>query len=182
LAGFAPVFPLFSLFFSVAYPLLNLRVVELWSNNGLKNMKCTESNVAEQDVQTAPNGIINMPAGLLGFEQVKQYELLGSQEEAPFMWLRMVDDPSLAFLVIQPGHVLENYQPEVSEAEVEFLGLRSAEDAWVLNIVTLHRDGQATVNLKGPILINRHTLVAKQVVLLNATDFALQHPLSVVGR
>lgn len=122
-----------------------------------------------------------MPAGILGFETVKNYELLGSREEAPFMWLRMADDPNLAFLVIEPSFVVESYQPDVSETEVEFLGLSSAEDAWVLNIVTLHGDGQATVNLKGPILINRHTLVAKQVVPLNAADYALQHPLPIAG-
>lgn len=144
-------------------------------------MKCAEINTVEQDVQAPPSGVLRMPAGILGFETVKHYELLGSREEAPFMWLRMADDPNLAFLVIEPGFVIENYQPEVSEAEVEFLGLNSAEDAWVLNIVTLHNDGQATVNLKGPILINRHTLVAKQVVPLNAVDYALQHPLPVAG-
>jgi flagellar assembly factor FliW len=136
----------------------------------------------EQDVQAAPSGVLRMPAGLLGFEHVKNYELLGSREEAPFMWLRMEDDPNLAFLVIEPGYVVEDYQPDISEAEVEFLGLSNADDAWVLNIVTLHNDGKATVNLKGPILINRHTLVAKQVVPLNAPEFSLQHPLPVVGR
>jgi flagellar assembly factor FliW len=144
-------------------------------------MKCAETNIVEQDVQTTPKGVLQMPGGLLGFEHVRNYELLGSREEAPFMWLRMVDNPNLAFLVIEPGYVLDDYQPDISEAEVEMLGLTRAEDAWVLNIVTLHSDGQATVNLKGPILINRRTLVARQVVPLNATDYSLQHPLSVAA-
>jgi flagellar assembly factor FliW len=144
-------------------------------------MKCAESNLAEQDVQTN-SSVIQMPVGLLGFEHVKSYVLLGSREEAPFLWLQMAEDPNLAFLVIEPSYVQDNYQPEISDAEVEFLGLQNSEDAWVLNIVTLHPDGAATVNLKGPILINRHTLIAKQVVPLNAATYSLQHPLKMNGQ
>ncbi|MEJ0091179.1 MAG: motility-associated protein [Limisphaerales bacterium] len=38
-----------------------------------------------------------------------------------------------------------------------------------------------TVNLKGPLIINRHTLAGKQVILANAnaTDYSVQHPLPV---
>ena len=145
-------------------------------------MKCAETNAAEQDVQVAANnGVLRMPSGLLGFENVKDYVLLGSREEAPFMWLQMTDDPRLAFLVLEPGYAVQDYQPEVSEAEVEFLGLARAEDAWVLNIVTVHPDGRATVNLKGPILINRHTLVAKQAIPLNAAEYDSQHPLPLAA-
>jgi flagellar assembly factor FliW len=50
----------------------------------------------------------------------------------------------------------------------------------VLNIVTLAQDGRATINLKGPIVINRKTLVARQVVPVNALHFNLHHPLPVV--
>ena len=142
-------------------------------------MKCNGSTAIEQDVQ-ASQGIVHMPTGLLGFENVKNYVILGSGEEAPFLWLQMMDEPKLSFLVVEPHFVMEDYQPDVSEAETEFLGVQKAEDAWVLNIVTMHRDGHATVNLKGPILINRHTLMAKQVVPLNAATYSLQHPLSVV--
>ena len=40
-------------------------------------------------------------------------------------------------------------------------------------------NGGATVNLKGPIVVNRHTLRGKQVIPTNAPKFALQHPLPV---
>jgi len=144
-------------------------------------MKGAESNVVEQDVQETPRGVIQMPGGILGFEHVKKYVLLGSREEAPFMRLQMAENPDLSFLVIEPGYVADTYQPDISEAEVEGLGLTRAEDAWLLNIVTLHQDGHATVNLKGPVLINRNTLIAKQVVPLNAADYSLQHPLPLAA-
>ena len=152
-------------------------------------MKCAEPTVAERETETTPEApgvetaerVLQLPLGLLGFEEVKKYVLLGSPAEAPFLWLQMAEDPNLAFLVVSPCDLMGGYNPEVSEEEVEFLGLRKSEDAIVLNIVTLHRDGSVTVNLKGPILVNRHTLVAKQVIPLNAANFSLQHPVTVAG-
>jgi flagellar assembly factor FliW len=141
-------------------------------------MKCVEMNAVAEPVGKQET-TLRLPMGLLGFEKVTSYRLLADPEEAPFCWLQMVADPSLAFLVIAPTYVSTTYNPEVSEQEVEFLGLKTAEDALVYNIVTLHRDGKATVNLKGPIVINRHTLIAKQIVPLNAADCPLQHPLNL---
>ena len=59
--------------------------------------------------------------------------------------------------------------------------LTDPEDAMILNIVTLRPEGQASVNLKGPIVVNRHTLRAKQVIPTNAVDYILRHPISVTA-
>jgi flagellar assembly factor FliW len=45
--------------------------------------------------------------------------------------------------------------------------------------VTVHGTSQATVNLKGPVVINRHTHTGKQVIITNATQYSVQHPLPV---
>jgi len=124
--------------------------------------------------------IIRFPMGLLGFENIKEFVFLTDPEEAPFAWLRTSEEPNLSFLVISSIFVSESYNPDINEEDANFLGVKSAEDALVLNIVTLHSDGSATVNLKGPIVINRQTLVAKQVIPSNAADYAIQHPLDVV--
>lgn len=123
--------------------------------------------------------VIQFPAGLLGFENLRQYVLMGSPEEAPFFWLQVLDEPNLAFVVVPPSAVVENYTPELSDEDVDFLGLRSPEDALVLNIVTVRGPTRATVNLKGPLVINRRTLIGKQVIPLNAAEFAVNHPLAV---
>ena len=121
--------------------------------------------------------VIHLPLGLLGFERIKKYVLLADPGEAPFQWLQVLDDPGLAFLVVSPFEVRPDYQPEISPEDVEFLELVSPADALLLNIVTLRTNDRAPVNLKGPIVANRRTLRARQVVLANAADFALQHPL-----
>ncbi len=121
--------------------------------------------------------VIHLPGGLLGFERIKKYVLLANPEEAPFLWLQMLDDPNLAFLVVSPCAVLTDYQPEINDEDSDFLGLQTPQDALVFNIVTLHPDGSATVNLKGPIVMNRFTLVAKQLVPRNVAEYSLNHPL-----
>jgi len=141
-------------------------------------MKCSEKTEYEL-LPVKPENIIQMPSGLLGFEQYTKFVLLKNKDEEPFLWLQPLEAPKLAFLVIQPGLLFPDYEPDISQEDVRFLGLNGPEDGLVLTIVTLQHDGRATVNLKGPIIINRRTLVAKQVVPLNVLQFNLRHPLPV---
>ena len=132
------------------------------------------------ELKTVPvqkENIIHLPLGLLGFEQIKKYVLLSDPDDAPFHWLQVLDDPSLAFLVLPPFEVVSDYAPDVGEDVVEFLKLKSPQDALVFNIVTIHSNGRATINLKGPIILNRFSLIGKQVVPTNAAQYSLQHPL-----
>ncbi|MGC8743892.1 MAG: flagellar assembly protein FliW [Verrucomicrobiia bacterium] len=136
-----------------------------------------DTTIEPQNKSAEQAVIITLPLGLLGFEQTKRYMLIADPDEAPFMWLQMIDEPRKSFVVIQPNTFLERYEPELSEEDVRFLGLNKPEDAVVLNIVTVRGEQSATVNLKGPIVINRNTLIGKQVVPINAMDYSVQHPL-----
>ncbi len=127
--------------------------------------------------QSEGTDIIRLPFGLLGFEHVKQYILLTNPAEEPFMWFQMLDDAKRAFLVAPSDRLGLDYQPDISDDEVDFLQLTDPSDAFLLNIVTLRRNGPATVNLKGPVVINRRTLVGKQVIPNNAAQYSLHHPL-----
>ena len=120
-----------------------------------------------------------MPMGLLGFEGIKEYLLVANTAEEPFLWLQVPNDANRAFLVIAPLPRLPAYKPEISPEDVAFLGLDNAADAALLSVVTVQGPNQATLNLKGPIVLNRRTLVAKQVIPANAAEFSVQHPLPV---
>ncbi len=122
---------------------------------------------------------IKLPLGLLGFERTKDYELVSHADYHPFFWLRFMDDPDLAFPVVSPFVVMPGYQPDISPEDERFLGLETPADALLLCIVTLRPDGGSTVNLRGPVVINRHTLVGRQIVPVNASRFPLQYPLPV---
>jgi flagellar assembly factor FliW len=126
--------------------------------------------------------VIHMPGGLLGFEHIKRFVLLSNAEEEPFSWFQVLDDSTLAFLVLPPFDWIPNYLPEIDDRDVAYLALQAPTDALIYNIVTL-RPGHATINLKGPIVINRFTLRGKQVVLKNAAEYSVRHalPIAVPG-
>jgi len=144
-------------------------------------MKCAE--MIETEIETDPvvavdnRQIVRLPMGLLGFEQFKEYVLLSNLDEAPFRWLRVQDNSALAFVVIDPFLVLPDYSPDIPKPDVEFLKLKAPSDAMLLGIVTIHEAGRATMNLKGPVVINRHTLVGRQVIIANANNYSVTHPL-----
>lgn len=139
-------------------------------------MKTVEAD-APQRLPVKPENVISMPLGLLGFEQLKKYVLLRTPEEEPFLWLQMLDNSGQGFVVVPPAGVVPSYTPDICQADVDFLGIQGPDDAILLNIVTV-RNSEATINLKGPIVINRHTLVGKQCIPTNVAAFALQHPIA----
>ena len=122
---------------------------------------------------------IRLPMGLLGFEKMKEYLLISNPVEEPFGRLQVKGDTSIAFVVLNPFLIVPDYHPDIPETDVEFLNLHDAQEAMVLNIVTVHKEGHATMNLKGPVVINRNTGIGKQVVISNGANYSVQHPLLV---
>lgn len=139
-------------------------------------MKVAEAIETETVAANHENTVV-LPLGLLGFETIKNFVLLAEPEAEPFLWLQVVDDPGLAFLVVSPFLVKPDYQPEISEQDSEFLGVTSPEDVLIFNIVTVRANGVSTVNLKGPIVLNRRTLIGKQIIPANVADLPLKFPL-----
>ena len=138
------------------------------------------------DAETAPladiwlkEADIELPAGLMGFAEVKNLELIHNTEELPFRWLRSVEDRSIAFVVVQPDGLIPGYELELSDEDAAEIGITDPGEALILNIVTLRngRAEEATVNLIGPIVVNRETGIGRQVVLRNFQDYTARHAL-----
>jgi flagellar assembly factor FliW len=139
-------------------------------------MKCDNSTLVESP-DTPACCTVRLPMGILGFEQIKDYLLISNPLEEPFRWLRVKDNPALAFVVIEPFLVAPGYSPDIPKQDVEFLGLTAPAEAVLYNIVTVHPNQRATVNLKGPVVINRNTGIGKQVIIANAAEYSVQHQL-----
>jgi flagellar assembly factor FliW len=144
-------------------------------------MISSEKEVVNTQPAVVNPSTVRLPLGLLGFENFQEFVLLGRPEEAPFLWLQVKGDQKLAFLAVAPQDVIDEYCPHLSEDDVQFLALDRRSDALLLNIVTLSKDGSATINLKGPIVINTRTRIGKQIVPINAADYSVQHSLSVTA-
>ena len=117
---------------------------------------------------------LTLPQGLFGFSEIKTMELFYDKEELPFMWLREQEKNGLAFIVIEPGGIIPDYSVEISDADVEILGITGSDDTMILNIVTLpsEQSSKISVNLVGPVIVNRNSLVAKQCIINNHEKYS----------
>lgn len=120
------------------------------------------------DLEVAPDQLLTVPEGLHGFPEHKEFALIPAAREG-FWWLQATDEPGLAFLLTDPFRCAPGYELDLSEGDEQFLGLASPDDALVLTIVTLPAtDGGAiTTNLRGPIVCNVLTRLARQLVSRN---------------
>lgn len=141
-------------------------------------MKVAPESQTEKEVWIKPMEF-ELPGGMIGFEDITQFELLINEEEEPFMWIRAVKQHELAFVVVEPSKILNDYDVEIADGDAEKLEIQTAEDALILNVVTIKNDDieSATVNLIGPIVLNRRTLKGKQLIAANYMKFSARHPL-----
>lgn len=129
------------------------------------------------EVTIDPTKIISVQGGMFGFEGRERYVLLGSDDQKPFEWLQCVDDPTLAFVVMNPLSFMPAYRLEVAEGDLLAVGARTVRDV-VCYIVCVIPDDmrKMTVNLKGPVIINELTRQSRQVISL-VDDYTVRHRL-----
>ncbi len=110
--------------------------------------------------------LVSLPEGLLGFEGYSRYCLLQPRPSASFRWLQSIEDPSLAFVVVDPSEHFHDYEIEIRDSDIQKIQLCDAEDAMVLVIVSIRDGGKSiSANLAAPIVINSKNLTAAQIVL-----------------
>src|SRR6478736_1982272 len=139
----------------------------------------SDSSSASAPVSPVANHF-SLPQGLIGFKDYTRAELLYLPDHLPFLWLKLYrGTESVHFIVIEPGGLVAGYSPELFDADAEGLDLKDAAEAMVLNIVTLRQQNplDATINLVGPIVMNRRTRVARQLVIANYSQYSAHWPL-----
>jgi len=118
-------------------------------------------------IRLTPEQIITLAPGLLGFPDLHHYILLQHSPDSPFLWLQSLDRSDLAFVVMDPGYIVPDYQPGPQKTLLRELEAESPEDLQVLVVVTIPRGcpQEMTANLLGPVVINLKTRRGKQLVL-----------------
>ncbi len=133
------------------------------------------------DLDTPPANQLELPQGLIGFANYKRAELLYLPDHLPFLWMKLYSAVDhLHFIVIEPGGIVPGYEPEIFDLDAEQLDLRDPAEAMILNIVTLKRQSpvEATVNLIGPLVVNRRTRIGRQLVISNYSRYTANHALN----
>ena len=131
------------------------------------------------ELDSAANRSLQLPGGLVGLAEYKSFELLSVPDQFPFLWMRLQGPETLDFVVIEPGGIIPDYELELFDEDAEALELAGPAEALVLNIVTVRHgsNASATVNLAGPVIVNRRTGVARQCILANYARYSAHHPL-----
>src|SRR5207302_10115379 len=103
-------------------------------------------------------------SGLPGFPEAHRFTLVRwGDEDSPFSIMRSLEHDGLEFVVVPPMVFFPDYEPELDDTTAARLALERADDAIVLAMVTLGEHAtDATANLLGPIVVNRHSRRAAQ--------------------
>jgi flagellar assembly factor FliW len=127
-------------------------------------MRIQTTRFGEVEINDA--AILTFPQGLYGFEQRRQFCLIDHRPDSPLKWLQSVEDPALAFVVMNPFEYFPDYEVLIPDDEAEELNLTDPSQAIVLTIVAVPSDPyQMTANLLAPLVINGDTRVARQIIL-----------------
>jgi flagellar assembly factor FliW len=130
------------------------------------------------EVELNENDILNFSPGLLAFESLTRYILLDIVESPFFKWLQSIDNPELAFLLIDPFVIKKDYNVDINDELADKLGISMAKDVLVYTIVTVPHSGlkDATTNLMGPLVINWPKKQGKQIIL-DGMNYNIKFPL-----
>lgn len=121
--------------------------------------------------------IIRFEKGILGFEDLHNFILRDIEENQSFKLLHSLEENRIAFVVLNPFNFITNYELDLDETIISELDIKSEENVYILNTVTLNSDpSKITTNLRAPIVINVQNKKAKQIILKNE-EYKIKHSL-----
>ena len=127
------------------------------------------------DVEVDENLVFTFISPIIGFEDAINYVLIENDDNNIFRWLQSTQFPELAFPVSKASYFQIDYNFEIDDKTVDMLELTSIDDVLSLNIVNIPK-GQpqkSTINLLAPIIINKRTKVAAQLIL-NGSEYLVK--------
>lgn len=133
-------------------------------------------------VEYSTQDIIHFTEGLYGFENETDYLPISLEEDNDSLLLfQCITNEEIAFIVMNPFYLMENYQPLILDSDRKLLGSPQDENiSFYVICVLKERIEDSTVNLKCPIAVNAVTRVAKQVIL-NQPEYAFKHQIKRIS-
>lgn len=126
---------------------------------------------------------VTFPSGLIGFEEVKHFQLAELPGQVHFCRLTALCG-TLSLLLVNPFAAFPDYELVLSAADTEELALNGPEEALVLVTVTIPAGNArlATANLAAPLLFNTRLRLGRQVIAADGL-YRLKEPLfAAAGR
>ena len=121
------------------------------------------------NVDVAPERVINFPQGLVGFEHLHQFMLVHESDkgEPASFTLQSLDEPSLAFEIVDPTAIGFHYELALTDAENALLKSPQPGDIAVMLVLFKQEGEDASIgaNLRAPLLLNTKDRVGLQKVM-----------------
>jgi len=118
--------------------------------------------------------LIFFKGGLVGFPKEERFVLL--DHKPPFSWLHSVDNPDLAFVVVEGSEFGDGYLFPLPVGDSR-CDLKPDDEFATLIVVTVRAaPGITTANLKAPLVINLRNREGVQVIL-DDSRFSTRFPL-----
>lgn len=131
--------------------------------------------------EQSPVTEVHFSEGLVGCPEWQHFALDRSADLAPLVLLVSTEHAGLALPAISPWLVKLDYAPQLSEADRAALQSQADADLEWLVVLNIQSDPPLmTANLLGPLVINRRTGLARQVVL-SVSGYSAAHPVGVVA-
>jgi flagellar assembly factor FliW len=122
-------------------------------------------------IDVSPDAVLTFPAGMPGFDSHQRFTLIHdpvTKGDAPASYtLQSLDDPMVAFQIVEPGAFGFHYELEISDEETALLKIDRPEDVVVM-LCLFRRDespAQIEANMRAPILINVASRLGMQKVI-----------------
>ncbi len=116
------------------------------------------------DFEVPTDRVLHFAQGLIGFPKARRFVILDHRPGSPFKWMLCLEQPEVAFAVVEPARMVPDYTAPLALA-ARTLGIDPADVALFV-IVTIPSDPLAmTVNLMAPVVVDVRTRKSVQMVL-----------------
>jgi flagellar assembly factor FliW len=112
--------------------------------------------------------IFELDPGLVGFPDERRFVVLDSRPGSPFKWMLCVDEPDLAFAVIDPATFVPSYAAPIDKA-AEVLRCDRADVALFVLVTIPARPTEIYANLLAPVVVDLVRRKGRQLVLEDPT-------------
>jgi flagellar assembly factor FliW len=132
------------------------------------------------EVTYDPDKVVHFPEGLIGFERLRDFIVMPNKNDDVLLCFQNVEEPHVAFLLINPSLFFPDYQVDVSRKVREKLGIELDDPCFILTTITFHQDQTVTLNLLAPVIYAPKTDRAIQIVL-EGSGYLTKTPLKNVA-
>lgn len=134
-------------------------------------------------VEYDEDDVLHFASGLFGFEKDTHFLLIPVEGgDGALLCLQSLETPQIAFTVMNPFFIKNDYSPILQGSELRELGAERSQDLCYYVLCVVRRPaGESTVNLRCPVVINDATGAAMQVIL-DTEEYEMSRTLSSLGR